>query len=74
MGGVAANKRLSEILQSICKRHDCKFFVSPKEYSGDCGSQISWVGLLESSKKAGAKLENTFVRQSWRLDTVEILY
>jgi N6-L-threonylcarbamoyladenine synthase len=74
VGGVAANKRLSEILQSICKRHDCKFFVSPKEYSGDCGSQISWVGLLESSKKAGAKLENTFVRQSWRLDTVEIPY
>ncbi|MDE1726179.1 MAG: tRNA (adenosine(37)-N6)-threonylcarbamoyltransferase complex transferase subunit TsaD [Thaumarchaeota archaeon] len=74
VGGVAANKRLSEIFQSICKRHNCKFFVSPKEYSGDCGSQISWVGLLESSKKAGAKLENTFVRQSWRLDTVEILY
>ena len=74
VGGVAANKRLSEILQLICKRHNCKFFVSPKEYSGDCGSQISWVGLLESSKKTGVKLENTFVRQSWRLDTVEILY
>ncbi|SRR5579885_124651 len=74
VGGVAANKRLSEILQSICKRHNCKFFVSPKEYAGDCGSQISWVGLLESSKKAGAKLENTFVRQSWRIDSVEILY
>ncbi len=74
VGGVAANKRLSEILQSICKRHNCKFFVSPKEYAGDCGSQISWVGLLESSKKNGAKLENTFVRQSWRIDSVEVPY
>jgi N6-L-threonylcarbamoyladenine synthase len=74
VGGVAANKRLSEILQSVCKRHNCKFFVSPKEYSGDCGSQIAWVGLLESSKKPGTKLEETFVKQSWRLDTVDVSY
>jgi N6-L-threonylcarbamoyladenine synthase len=74
VGGVAANKRLSEILRSICKRHNCKFFVAPKEYAGDCGSQISWVGLLESSKKSGAKIEETFVQQSWRLDTVDISY
>ena len=74
VGGVAANKRLSEILQSICKRHNCKFFVSPKEYAGDCGSQISWTGLLESSAKQGVSLEETFVRQSWRLDTVEVMY
>jgi N6-L-threonylcarbamoyladenine synthase len=74
VGGVAANKRLSEILKSICKRHNCKFFVSPKEYAGDCGSQISWTGLLESSTKQGVTLEETFVRQSWRLDTVEVMY
>ncbi|CUR51029.1 tRNA N6-adenosine threonylcarbamoyltransferase [Nitrosotalea devaniterrae] len=74
VGGVAANKRLSNILSSICARHHCKFFVAPKEYAGDCGSQISWIGLLESSKKPGVNLENTFVKQSWRLDTVEVLY
>ncbi|HEU5487699.1 MAG TPA: KEOPS complex N(6)-L-threonylcarbamoyladenine synthase Kae1 [Candidatus Nitrosotalea sp.] len=74
VGGVAANKRLSNILLSICKRHKFKFFVAPKEYAGDCGSQISWIGLLESSKKSGVSLEDTFVKQSWRLDTVEVLY
>lgn len=74
VGGVAANKRLSEILASVCRRHGCKFFVAPREYAGDCGSQISWVGLLESSKKPGADLGDTFVRQSWRLDTVQVLY
>ena len=74
VGGVAANKRLSEILQSVCKRHNCKFFVSPSQYAGDCGSQISWTGLLESSTKQGVPLEETFVRQSWRLDTVEVMY
>jgi len=74
VGGVAANKRLSEILISVCKRQDCKFFVSPKEYAGDCGSQIAWTGLLESSHKSGVNLEDTFVRQSWRLDTVVVPY
>ena len=74
VGGVAANKRLSKMLQSVCKRHNCKFFISPQEYSGDCGSQIAWTGILESSVKQGAKLDDTFVRQSWRLDTVEVGY
>jgi len=74
VGGVAANKRLSKMLQSVCKRHNCKFFISPQEYSGDCGSQIAWTGILESSVKQGAELDDTFVRQSWRLDTVDVGY
>jgi N6-L-threonylcarbamoyladenine synthase len=74
VGGVAANKRLSEMLKKVCRRQGCRYFVSPLEYSGDCGSQIAWTGLLESSVKKGAKLSDTFVRQSWRLDTVEISY
>jgi N6-L-threonylcarbamoyladenine synthase len=74
VGGVAANKRLSEMLRKVCQRQGAKFFVSPIEYSGDCGSQIAWTGLLESTVKKGAKISDTFVRQSWRLDTVEINY
>ena len=74
VGGVAANKRLSEMLQDVCKRHGCKFFVVPLRYAGDCGSQICWTGILESKVKSGALLKDTFVTQSWRLDTVKINY
>ena len=74
VGGVAANKRLSEMLKKVCQRHNCKFFVSPVKYSGDCGSQIAWTGILESTVKNGAKIDETFVRQSWRLDTVDVGY
>ena len=74
VGGVAANKRLSSMLKSICKRQGCKFFVVPLEFSGDCGSQIAWTGIMESTIKPGAKLSDTFVRQSWRLDTVKVDY
>jgi len=74
VGGVAANKRLSEMLQDVCKRHACKFFIAPQKYAGDCGSQICWTGLLESQVKKGVSIEETFVRQSWRLDSVKIDY
>ncbi len=74
VGGVAANKRLSSMLKSICKRQGCKFFVVPLEFAGDCGSQIAWTGIMESTVKPGAKLSDTFVRQSWRLDTVKVDY
>ena len=74
VGGVAANKRLSEMLTDVCTRHGCKYFVSPLKFAGDCGSQICWTGLLESQVKKGVELENAFVTQSWRLDSVQINY
>jgi N6-L-threonylcarbamoyladenine synthase len=74
VGGVAANKRLSEMLKDVCKRHECKFFVSPPKFAGDCGSQICWTGLLENQVKKGVSLEKTFVTQSWRLDSVKVNY
>ena len=74
VGGVAANKRLSEMLSDVCKRHGSKFFVVPLQYAGDCGSQICWTGLLESQVKKGVLLKNTFVTQSWRLDSVKVDY
>ena len=74
VGGVAANKRLSQMLQDVCKRHKAKFFIVPLKYAGDCGSQICWTGLLESQTKKSASLEQTFVTQSWRLDSVVIDY
>ncbi len=74
VGGVAANNRLSAMLQDVCKRHGSKFFVVPIRYSGDCGSQICWTGLLESQVKQGVSLKDTFVTQSWRLDSVKVNY
>ncbi len=74
VGGVAANKRLSEMLKDVCKRHRSKFFVVPLKFAGDCGSQICWTGILESGVKPSTSLKDTFVTQSWRLDSVKINY
>ena len=74
VGGVAANKRLSSMLKNVCKNQKSKFFVVPINYSGDCGSQIAWTGILESTVKKGSRIKDTFVKQSWRLDTVDVSY
>ena len=71
IGGVAANKRLIEMLKIMCKERDCEFDVVPIEYSGDCGAQIAVQGLLEA-KSANKKKDDINAR--WRIDEVKINY
>ncbi|MEM3084362.1 MAG: KEOPS complex N(6)-L-threonylcarbamoyladenine synthase Kae1 [Nitrososphaerales archaeon] len=74
VGGVAANKRLASMLRDVCKRQRTKFFVTPISYAGDCGAQIAWTGALEFNAGIRTNVEEAFVRQSWRLDTVDIIW
>lgn len=74
VGGVAANRRLAQMLTMVCRRQRASFYTVPLQYAGDCGSQIAWTGLLEADVKSGVDIKETFVRQSWRLDTVDISY
>ena len=72
VGGVAANKRLAEMLNVMAERHGAKTFVVPIRYSGDCGAQIAWTGLLAYRTGASVPIEKSVTRQSWRLDTVPL--
>jgi len=47
IGGVAANKRLIEMLTLMCKERGGIFYAVPMEYSGDQGAMIAWQGILE---------------------------
>ncbi|MFH1328454.1 MAG: KEOPS complex N(6)-L-threonylcarbamoyladenine synthase Kae1 [Candidatus Bathyarchaeota archaeon] len=73
-GGVAANKRLQNMLAYISKEHDARFCVVPEEYSGDCGAQIAWTGIL--AYRAGLKIDiqKSYVKPRWRLDKTPILW
>jgi N6-L-threonylcarbamoyladenine synthase len=73
VGGVAANKRLAEMLESACNRLGGKLFVCPIKYAGDNGAQIAWTGILDYviSKKQ-ISVEKSFIRQSWRIDTIDV--
>jgi N6-L-threonylcarbamoyladenine synthase len=72
VGGVAANKRLADMLGVMASRHSAKFHVVPLRYAGDCGAQIAWTGLLAYRSGSSVDVEKSVIRQSWRLDTVPL--
>jgi N6-L-threonylcarbamoyladenine synthase len=73
VGGVAANERLKNMLQSACARHSSNLFISPNKFAGDNGCQIAWTGIIDYlSRKNEVEIEKSFVYQSWRIDTVDV--
>lgn len=65
-GGVAASQRLQEMLETMCDERKVKFFVCPREYAGDNGAMIAYLGTLVN------KESSIDFRQKWRTDEVEV--
>jgi len=72
VGGVAANRRLSEMMSEMARRHSAVVTMAPLEYSGDCGAQIAWTGWLAHTCGVQVPIPESRVLQSWRLDRVDI--
>ena len=74
-GGVAANKRLQEMLGIMCKERGAGFHVVPKEFSMDNGAMIAWTGLL--AQKSGQKVfdpKKDDINSTWRTDEVDAMW
>jgi len=71
VGGVAANKRLQEMLKIMTEERGAKFFVVPQEYAGDQGAMIGWTGILAHQKDYKVSIEKSQIKQKWRVDEVE---
>jgi N6-L-threonylcarbamoyladenine synthase len=71
-GGVAPNVRLQGMMRLIAEEHNAKFDVADPKYSGDCGAQIAWTGILAYRSGVQIEVEESFVRPRWRLDEVEV--
>ncbi len=74
VGGVAANRRLAEMLKSICHRQGASLHVVPSRYAGDCGAQIACTGILAYKAGLSIDVSKAFVKQSWRIDSVDIVW
>ncbi len=75
VGGVAANKRLQEMIRIMCEERGAKFYVVPQKYAGDNGVMIAVVGLLAYKKiKKGWRVEETMIKPKWRTDEVDIYW
>lgn len=71
-GGVAANKRLQQMLSIIAQDHGKNFNVVPKEFATDNGAMIAWTGLLAYKNGIVTPIEKSMVKLKWRLDRVDI--
>ena len=69
-GGVAANKRLVEMLEIMCRERGATFHAVPLEYAGDNGLMIAWTGIL--AYNSGVRTESFEPISRWRIDEVEI--
>jgi N6-L-threonylcarbamoyladenine synthase/protein kinase Bud32 len=72
VGGVGINARLQEMLSLMAKEHGAVFSVPDKEFLGDNGAMIAWLGLLMYSSGIRQKMEDTMVKQRFRTDEVEV--
>lgn len=73
VGGVAANKRLQNMLGTMVEERGGKLCVVPQEYSGDQGAMIAWAGLLAHMSKWNSPLKDK-INPKWRIDDVEITW
>lgn len=71
-GGVAANKRLREIISDVAHENNVEMFVVPKNLAGDNGVMIAVTGALMYKHGIITTLENSQVKPQWRLDEVFI--
>jgi universal protein Kae1 len=73
-GGVACNKRLQHIINTMAKERNARFFIPKKEYLVDNGAMIAWTGLLMYKKGITTPIERSKVRQNFRTDKEEIIW
>lgn len=73
-GGVAANKRLAEMLDTMCRERGAKLFVVDRFYSGDNGAMIAYAGLLAYEAGRTVAPKDSGIIQLWRTDDVECIW
>jgi universal protein Kae1 len=73
VGGVAANKRLQEMMKIMCEERGAKMYVVPEKYSGDNGVMIAWCGLLHYKYSCVPKVKDKILPK-WRIDEVSICW
>ncbi len=73
VGGVAANKRLQEIIRIMAEDHGASTHVVPSRYAADNGVMIAWTGLLMYKAGITTPLDAP-VNPKYRTDQVDVLW
>lgn len=71
-GGVSANTRLREMLNTMAVEHGAKFYMPQMKLCGDNGVMIAWLGLLMHNQFGPMDIKDTGIIQRFRTDEVDI--
>lgn len=71
-GGVAANKRLQEMIKYVSDEHNARFEVVPLKYAGDNGAMIAWTGILRYNSGERDAIEKSCIKPKERMDNIPI--
>jgi N6-L-threonylcarbamoyladenine synthase len=71
-GGVASNKRLREMVQTMTSARDASFFVPSRDLCVDNGAMIAWLGILMYKSGLRMNIEDSVINQRYRTDMVEV--
>jgi N6-L-threonylcarbamoyladenine synthase/protein kinase Bud32 len=74
VGGVGANRRLQEMLHTMCEARGAKFFVPEQKYLGDNGAMIAYTGKLMLESGSSVPVEDSQIKPSFRVDEVEVTW
>ncbi len=73
-GGVAANKKLQEMLNIMCEERNASFHTVPYDLAGDNGAMMAWLGILKYESTGKDDVEDTSFIQNWRTDDVNVTW
>jgi len=72
VGGVAASPILRSKVETMAKYYNVKVYLTPPKYSLDNGVMIAWTGLLAYKHGVTIPIDESYVKQRWRIDEVDI--
>lgn len=74
VGGVGANRRLGEMLNTMCEERGAKFYLPDRKFMGDNGSMIAYTGMIMLESGVTTPLDRSHVRPGYRTDEVEVTW
>jgi len=71
-GGVASNKRLREMVETMARDRGATFFVPSRDVCVDNGAMIAWLGFLMYDSGLRMSIGESIINQRYRTDMVEV--
>ena len=73
-GGVAANKRLRDMVRIMAEERNASFFVPSKDLCIDNGAMIAWLGVLMYESGTRMEIKDSLINQRFRTDMVDVTW